>query len=453
MRKRDDNMNILVVNPVNKPYTNKSILAEPIDVLQIATIIQEKYPNVRVIDMDGERLENNLNPYLEEENIVVFVYDYQLPLHTSLAIENIREVISSCKRKTKFIMIGKSSMYFYQKFLEMGIDVIIKGIVDKTIVPVIDSLISGVGMEDISNLIYKKEGNIHFTKSCEVGAKIGELPIPKREFVDITNYMDTRTMITSRGCIGRCSFCTSPTFFKRWDARSAEDVVAEIEMLIGEYDTKKIMFLDDNMTVSKRRVYEICDLIEKRKIKCLFGCLASIPTYDKKLFKRMYEIGFRWVHFGLESGSKRILKKMNKILDCDITKKIISEVKEMGYRVRTSFILDYPTTTIDDLLKTKNLILELQPHEVRLHYLAYRVGTKVYEESDKKEGSQYIHSNQTDSLGIDEKNVIEELLKNLEKSGYVIVRDEVDFNVYNDKDKNIKIVAFTPIKYGMCWYE
>lgn len=453
MRERDDYMNILVVNPANKPYTNKSILAEPIDVLQIATIIQEKYPTVRVIDMDGERLGNDLNPYLEEENIVVFVYDYQLPLHTSLAINNIREVINSCKQETKFVMIGKSSMYFYQKFLEMGIDVIIKGIVDKTIVPVIDSLISGVGMEDISNLIYRKDGNIHFTKSCEVGAKIGELPIPKRKFVDITNYMDTRTMITSRGCIGRCSFCTSPTFFKRWDARSAEDVVSEIEMLINEYGAKKIMFLDDNMTVSKSRMYEICDLIEKRKIKCLFGCLASIPTYDKKLFKRMYEVGFRWVHFGLESGSKRILKKMNKNLDCDITKKIISEVKEMGYRVRTSFILDYPTTTIDDLLKTKELILDLQPHEVRLHYLAYRVGTKVYEENDKKEGSQYIHSNQTDSLGIDEKNVIEELLKNLEKSGYVIVRDEVDFNVYNDKDKNTKIVAFTPIKYGMCWYE
>lgn len=453
MRERDDYMNILVVNPANKPYTNKSILAEPIDVLQIATIIQEKYPTVRVIDMDGERLGNDLNSYLEEENIVIFVYDYQLPLHTSLAINNIREVINSCKQETKFVMIGKSSMYFYQKFLEMGIDVIIKGIVDKAIVPVVDSLISGVGLEDISNLIYKKEGNIHFTKSCEVNVKIGELPIPKREFVDITNYMDTRTMITSRGCIGRCSFCTSPTFFKRWDARSAKDVVSEIEMLINEYGAKKIMFLDDNMTVSKSRMYEICDLIENRKIKCLFGCLASIPTYDKKLFKRMYEVGFRWVHFGLESGSKRILIKMNKNLDCDITKKIISEVKEMGYRVRTSFILDYPTTTVDDLLKTKELILELQPHEVRLHYLAYRVGTKVYEENDKKEGSQYIHSNQTDSLGIDEKNVIEELIDELEKSDYVIVKDEVDFNKYNDKDKNTKLVAFTPIKYGMCWYE
>lgn len=446
-------MNILVVNPANKPYTNKSILAEPIDVLQIATIIYEKYSDVRVIDMDGERLENNLNPYLEEDNIVVFVYDYQLPLHTSLAVENIKEVIRSCKQKTKFIMIGKSSTYFYQKFLDMGIDVVIKGIVDKLIVPVIDSLISGGGLANISNLIFKKGESIYFTESCEVNAKIGELPIPKRDFVDIANYMDTRTMITSRGCIGRCSFCTSPTFFKRWDARSAEDVVSEIEMLIDEYGTKKIMFLDDNMTVSKRRMYEICDLIEKRKIKCLFGCLASIPTYDKALFERMYEVGFRWVHFGLESGSRRILKKMNKILDCDITKKIITEVKEIGYRVRNSFILDYPTTTIDDLLKTKDLILDLEPHEIRLHYLAYRVGTKVYKENDNKNGSQYIHSNQTDSLGIDEKKVIEELLDDLEKTGYVIVKDEVDFNMYNNKDKNTKIVAFTPIKYGMCWYE
>lgn len=45
-------MNVLVVNPANKPFTNRSILAEPLDVLQTATIINEKIDNVKVIDMD-----------------------------------------------------------------------------------------------------------------------------------------------------------------------------------------------------------------------------------------------------------------------------------------------------------------------------------------------------------------------------------------------------------------
>lgn len=112
-------MNILVINPPNKPYTNESILAEPLDVLQIATIINEKYNCVRVIDMDANRMENNINDYLGKQNIVIFVYDYQLPLHTSDTICNIFEIIKSVDKATKFIMIGKTSTYYYQKFLNI----------------------------------------------------------------------------------------------------------------------------------------------------------------------------------------------------------------------------------------------------------------------------------------------------------------------------------------------
>ena len=53
------NMKILVVNPPNKPFTNKSIIAEPIDILQIATIIQKEYKEVKVLDMDVNQMNNN----------------------------------------------------------------------------------------------------------------------------------------------------------------------------------------------------------------------------------------------------------------------------------------------------------------------------------------------------------------------------------------------------------
>jgi len=65
-------MSIIVINPPNKPFTNSSILAEPLDVLQVATIIKGKFNNVKVIDMDASRMENNIDNYLEDRNIVVF---------------------------------------------------------------------------------------------------------------------------------------------------------------------------------------------------------------------------------------------------------------------------------------------------------------------------------------------------------------------------------------------
>lgn len=446
-------MSILVVNPANKPFTNSSILAEPIDVLQIATIISLKYPEVKVIDMDGCRLENNLNPYLGDDNIVIFVYDYQLPLHTSLAIDNIKEVIENCSCSAKFIMIGKSSSYYCQKFMEIGVDIIIKGVADLRIVPVIDALVNKSSLDTISNLVYRRKGEIVFTSREDSYPSISNLPIPRRDFLDISNYMDTRTMITSRGCIGRCQFCTTPYFFSKWTCKSVEDVIKEIELLVSKYQATKIIFLDDNATVDKKRMLKICEEIQNHNIHCLFGCLASIPTYDKELFLKMYEVGFRWVHFGLESGSERILMKMHKFLPFDITKKIIREVKDMGYRVRTSFILDYPSTDISDIQATRDLILEIEPHEIRFHYLAYRVGTPIFKERGEEECSQYIHSNRSNHCSLEVSSEIQKLIEELKKRGYEIIYDEVDFKKYNNRDKNMKIAAFTPIKYGMCWYE
>ena len=444
-------MNILVVNPPNKPFTNDTILAEPLDVLQIATIIKAKYPDVKVIDMDVNRMNNDINTFLGEKNIVIFVYDYQLPLHTSDTVDNMFEIIKNSKN-TKFIIIGKTSSYYYERFLNNGFDIVIDGIADKTIIDVLDNIDKDLSI--VPNIMYKKDKEIIVTEKKHIINRYDKLDYPLRDFLDIDKYMDTRTMITSRGCIGRCKFCTTPTFFGNWSGKEPSKVVDEIEYLINNYHTKKIIFLDDNMTVNKTRVINICKEIEKRHIKCLFGCLSSISCYDKELFKLMYKVGFRWIHFGIETGSERILKLMNKEMDINYIKKVITEVKEIGFRVRNSFILDYPGSLKEDISKTRELIKELEPHELRLHYLAYRVGTPVFNENkDVSNKTQYIHSNHPN---VENKELTEEidlLIKDLEKMGYTIIYDDVDWNKYSNNTKDTKYASFIPMKYGMCWYE
>ena len=459
-------MNVLVVNPANKPFTNRSILAEPLDVLQIATIINEKIDNVKIIDMDVNRMDNNINEYLSDENIVVFVYDYQLPLHTTETIQNIFETIHNTNKPTKFIMIGKTSTHFYQKFLDNGIDIIIRGIADEIIIEeyegqkieiitdVIENIDNIEKLKSIPNLVIRTNENIYFTEKKKLINDFSKLPMVNRDLLDISKYMETRTIITSRGCVGTCKFCTTPYYFGKWNGRNVIDVVNEIETLITKYNTKKIIFLDDNATVNKQRMIEICKEIEKRNIKCLFGALCSIKCYDKELLEYMYKVGFRWVHFGIETGSERLLKLMNKEMDINYIKQVIEDTKKIGYRIRTSFILDYPSSTKEDIIKTKELILSIMPHELRLHYLAYRVGTPIYNENkDILNKTQYIHSNKPNIENNDLTIEIDNLIKELEKENYNIVSNDIDWGLYENADRNTKIAAFTPIKYGMCWYE
>lgn len=446
-------MKILVLNPPNKPFTNKSIMAEPLDVLQLATVISQRFDDVEVIDMDVERI-NDINNYLIYKNVVVFVYDYQLPLHTSEVIDNIFEIINKTNKDTKFIIIGKTSSYFYEKFLNNGIDVVIKGIAENIICDVIENIYENEKLKEIPNIIFKDNNKIVINPYKKLKNEFNKLPIPNREFIDINKYMDTRTIITSRGCIGICKFCTTPYYFGNWNGKKVEDVINEIELLIKKYNTKKIMFLDDNMLVDKKRMLEICLEIKKRNIKCLFGALCSIKCYDKEVLEKMYEVGFRWIHFGIESGSTRILKLMNKEMDIEYIKQVINEVKNIGYRVRTSFILDYPNSTKEDIILSKDLILSLMPHELRLHYLAYRVTTPVYDENKNVlNKSQYIHSNKPNIANNEITEEIDNLLLELELNGYKIITNETDWNIYEKCNSDVKVAAFTPIKYGMCWYE
>lgn len=447
-------MNILVVNPPNKPFTNSTLLAEPLDVLQIATVIKQKYKQIKVIDMDVNRMDNNINDYLEDYNVIIFVYDYQLPLHTSDTVNNIFEIIRNLDKKSKVIMIGKTSTYSYSKFLENGVDVIIKGIAEELILDVIDRLEDKDKLNDLPNIVYKDQEKVIITKQVFMPNNYNKLPMIDRSFVDISKYMETRTIITSRGCVGGCKFCTTPYFFRRWCGKKATDVVKEIEMLINKYNTKQIIFLDDNATVDKKRMMMICKLIRKKNIKCLFGALCSIKCYDKELLNEMYNVGFRWVHFGLESGSLKVLKRMNKEMNIDRVKEIINEVKKMGYRVRTSFILDYPGTTVTDLKKTRKLLKEIRPHELRLHYLAYRYGTPVFEENTGiANKTQYIHGNKPNIENKDLEHEIELILKDLKKQDYEVIINNIDWMKYNNQSKDTKVAAFVPIKYGMCWYE
>ncbi|MBO7508577.1 MAG: hypothetical protein J6T39_02930, partial [Clostridia bacterium] len=129
-------------------------------------------------------------------------------------------------------------------------------------------------------------------------------------------------------------------------------------------------------------------------------------------------------------------------MDIERVKQIILEVKNIGYRVRTSFILDYPGTTKEDLLKTKEMIFSIKPHELRLHYLAYRVGTPVFEENKNiSNKSQYIHNNKPNVENDDLTYEIENLLND-----YPSFEDVLDALVAYDSQDGTTGATYLAVK-------
>ena len=133
----------------------------------------------------------------------------------------------------------------------------------------------------------------------------------------------------------------------------------------------------------------------------------------------------------------------------------------MGYRVRTSFIYDLPTTTKEDMYKTIDFILETEPDEIRGHFLALRLGTTIYNKLSKEKEipTQYIHSdkpllenrNYTNQEMLDDINV---LIERLKEKDYKIVRNVEeweDLEKLRNKEGKIKFLSFCPSRYGIDW--
>lgn len=460
-------MNILLINPPNIPFSEKELLIEPIDLVSLATYLQELNHNTKFLDMDCKKMRcNDLKEYLENKfmpNVVIISYDYHIPLHTQEALTNISEICNKLRKyNIKTIMIGKTVTYNPQIIEDINFDIGIIGEAENTIKNILNTDIKNMDkLSKINGIVFKNGNEIIITSTNNKKYDIDKLPIPNRKLVEIQDYIDIRSILTSRGCINKCDFCPIYNYWGNWRGKSSENVVNEIEYLIKNYNTKKIIFLDDNATVSKERMQEISNIIIEKNINIKLGCLSSINTYNKETFELMYKAGFRWVHFGIESGSQKVLENNNKNFNIDYAKRVIKEVKQIGYRVRASFIFDLPTATKEDMKKTIDFILETQPDEIRGHFLTLRLGTTIYNKllKEKEIPTQYIHSDKPllenkEYANSEMLQDIDILINKLKDKDYKIVRDVKeweDLEKLRNKDGKIKFLSFCPSKYGIDW--
>jgi radical SAM superfamily enzyme len=204
---------------------------------------------------------------------------------------------------------------------------------------------------------------------------------------------------------------------------------------------------------------EIAQLIQKRNIKTTLGCLGTIDKYNPEILEHMYKGGFRWIHYGAESGDNDQLSTMGKRITSDKIRTAVKGTQEVGLRVRTSWILDMPDLNIDALKRTEDLILEQGSQEIRLHFLTLRLGSILHNERKHIETEQFIHnpSQNINLSGVTSDMIIESterILKGLIEQGYTVVKQAHEFKDMERLERvnpKLKIVSLCPLRYGLGW--
>lgn len=245
---------------------------------------------------------------------------------------------------------------------------------------------------------YRKTKGIGFRRGREIVINppypfiqnLDELPIPDRKpilkysyFNPLVKKLPWTTAITSRGCPGRCTFCTSPGFYgNTWRARSPENVVHEMEEL-SKLGYKEIFFRDETFTANPKRTQEICSLIRERAIDMEWICSARVGTVNKEIMKEMRKAGCHMLRFGVESGDQRILDNINKGIKIDLTRKTFKWANDIGMETHAHTMIGCTGETRETIQKTIKFLKEIDPTTLTMGIFTPYPGTKIFEEVKK----------------------------------------------------------------------
>lgn len=166
---------------------------------------------------------------------------------------------------------------------------------------------------------------------------------------------NTVPIITTRGCPGKCSFCSAFNVNgRKIRARSPENVLKEILFLHETYNARKFMFQDNCFTSVKENLVKLCQLIIKEKLQIEWDCVSyeRLSNLTDETLSVMYKAGCRMIHMGIESGSPKTRKVMNKSGSLDEIAEKVSIVQGNGIKVCAWFMLGFPGETKEDMKTT-----------------------------------------------------------------------------------------------------
>ncbi|MFH1191642.1 MAG: radical SAM protein [Candidatus Omnitrophota bacterium] len=239
-------------------------------------------------------------------------------------------------------------------------DLLIDGEGEETLYEILSLLKQGRDFQSVKGAVYMRDGKIVANEARKLLDDLDVLPSADYDDFTLEGYARiTLPLVTSRGCVNRCTFCADSPLWKVYRYRSAEKVLEEIKFLVEKHNKKEFEIMDSTFNGNIRRVERICDLILESKLNIRWSAKVILNKgMSYELLKKMKEAGCSSLAYGIESGSPRVLKDMRKNNDFEEAKRIIKDTWRSGIQVNCFFIIGYPTETEEDFELTLDFIKE-----------------------------------------------------------------------------------------------
>jgi len=253
-----------------------------------------------------------------------------------------------------------------------------------------DAVVTGEGEEvivRIANGDLEPKGIIY----APVIQDIDSIPFLTYKYLDIKRYFrfegadrirwslkqPSIAMIGTRGCPFNCTFCSSKSLFgKQVRFRSVQNIMLEIDYLQTHYGVRSIYFYDDTLTLKNSWMTQLCEELAKRKIQWICG--TRVDRVDEKLLRLMKKSGCKYISYGVESGSNRMLKEViKKGTTIEQAEAIIKLTDKIGIGIIANYMFGLPGETEEDLRLTLEAVRRIPADAAELSIFIPLPGTEL----------------------------------------------------------------------------
>lgn len=303
-----------------------------------------------------------------------------MTMHYKFHYQDITEIKKQFP-KTKIVVGGPHVSTFRDQVLEECRD-IDYGIVLEGEESILE-LCSGKSIENIKGLLYRKNDKVFYNGDRAFIQELDKIPFPKYRKFEMDHYLaDSIGIQTTRGCPYDCIYCpVKLAIGRRFRVRSPQSIINELEFWYNK-GKRNFAIWDDNFTMIQNRVFEICDLMGKKDFKDIRLSIPNGIRADKasyELLKKMYQVGFRMLSFGVEAGNDQVLKNLKKASDVKRMEQAVKDACSLGYEVYLYFIIGSPGEGWKEFQQSLNFAKKFPAAEARFYTLIPFPHTELFE--------------------------------------------------------------------------
>jgi anaerobic magnesium-protoporphyrin IX monomethyl ester cyclase len=396
-------MNVLVLNPASSSSPNVvrdqifgcwckgkeigGMQMPPLSLLYVATVLQKAGHDVVFVDGAAER--RRFFGLLEQGCDADIVIASTSTMTVSEDAQNLGMIRHSGSGARPVCMVFGTHPTFLPRetLTRPGIDIAILGDPEDVVLDLLDEMsLGGASWKSVPGIAYRDNGGVVMNNGRPIDPDLDRLPYPNRSLLPDHNYFNPvvkdypyTVAMTSRGCAGKCIFCTVPRLYQNVIlARTAENVLGELDLILNQ-GYREVFFRDETFTMFKKRNEILCKEIIHRKWKISWICNGRLNGIDKSTLALMQEAGCHMIKFGVESGDQGILDAMKKGTTLENIRRIFRWCNELGLDAHAHVMLGNVGDTRETIERTIEFVKELNPANAAFGILTPYPGTELFD--------------------------------------------------------------------------